>query len=155
MIFWFQISSPVGMYQTVCAIGSPATASAASGEMQGGARAQQAMVVVDEVDEPVVDPLVIGHVGVGGMDADRLAHHLRQRPAAPHQIVIDVAGARLVAGEYPILELVVQMARVGSAIDAGYSIRHPSSPSRPVVRGCGARAGRFGSSNQPDTPPEM
>ena len=42
-------------------------------QVQRGPRAQQAMVVVDEVDEAVVDPLVVGHVRVGAVDAHSLA----------------------------------------------------------------------------------
>ena len=62
------------------------------------------MVVVDEVHVPVVDPLVIGHVRVGRVDAHRLAQHLRQRPARLHQPVVDFARALLVARENPLLE---------------------------------------------------
>ena len=69
------------------------------------------MVVVDEVDEAVVDPLVVGHVRVGPVDAHRLAQHLGERPAAAHQIVVGLAGADLVAGQDAILELVVESPR--------------------------------------------
>jgi hypothetical protein len=61
------------------------------------------MVVVDEVDEAVVDPLVVGNVCIGAMDADGLAQHLGQRPAAAHQVIVAVAGADLVSGEDAIL----------------------------------------------------
>jgi len=43
----------------------------------------------DEIDEAVVDPLVIGHMGVGRVDADRFGQQLGQGAAGPQQIVID------------------------------------------------------------------
>ena len=70
------------MYQMVCAIGRPdAPAGSIFDRCSAGARAQQAVVVVDEVHEAVVEALVVGHVGVGRVDAHRLAQHLGQRPA--------------------------------------------------------------------------
>ena len=71
---------------------------------------QQAVVIVDEVGVAVVDPLVIRHVGVGGVDADALGDDLGQRPAGADQIVVDVAGALLVAHQAAVLQLVVEAA---------------------------------------------
>ena len=100
------------MYQIVCAIGRPAMLSGSHlRQLQRGARAQQAVVVVDEVDEAVVDPLVIGHVRIGPVDAHGLAQHLGERSALPHQIVVGLAGADLVARQNAILELVVERPR--------------------------------------------
>ena len=55
------------------------------------------MVVVHELHHAVVEALVIGHVGVGRVDPDDLAHELGQGPAGADQVVKDVAGAGLVA----------------------------------------------------------
>jgi hypothetical protein len=66
------------------------------------------MVVVDEVDEAVVDPLVVGDVRVGPVDAHSLAQHLGERSATAHQIIVALTGTDLVAGEDAILELVVE-----------------------------------------------
>ena len=93
-------------------------------QVQRGAGAQQAMVVVDEVDEAVVDPLVVGNVGVGPMDAHGLAQHLRQRPAVAYQIVVAFAGADLIARENAILELVVKGARGGASVIHSFGKRH-------------------------------
>ena len=69
------------------------------------------MVVVDKVDEAVVDPLVVGNVRVGPMDAHGLAQHLGERPTVTHQIVVAFAGADLIAGKHAILELFVERTR--------------------------------------------
>ena len=90
-------------------------------EMQGGPGAQQAMIVVDEVDEAGVDPLVIGHVGIGPVDADRREQHLGERPAGPNQVVVGVAGAGLVARQDPRLQL---------------GVRHPMAVLAALVRAC-------------------
>ena len=62
------------------------------------------MVVVDEVHEPLVDALVIGHMGQGRMNAHRLADDLGQWAATPHECVVGIAGTHLVTGEDAILE---------------------------------------------------
>ncbi len=62
------------------------------------------MVVVDEVDEPVVDALVVGHVGERRVDTDRLGEHLGQRPPGAQEIVVDRAGAALIASEDAVSE---------------------------------------------------
>ena len=82
------------------------------------------MVVVDEVDEAVVDPLVVGNVGVGPMDAHGLAQHLRQRPALAHQIVVALTGADLVARKNAILELVVESTRWRAPVIHSFGKRH-------------------------------
>ena len=69
------------------------------------------MVVVDEVYEAVIDPLVVGDVRVGSVDAHSLAQHLSERPAAKHQTIVGFAGADLVAGEDTILKLFVESTR--------------------------------------------
>jgi hypothetical protein len=69
------------------------------------------MVVVDKVDEAVVDPLVVGNVRVGPMDAHRLAQHLGERPTVTHQIVVAFTGTDLIAGKDAILELFVASTR--------------------------------------------
>jgi hypothetical protein len=56
------------------------------------------VVVVHEVHVPVVHALVIGHVGIGGVDAHGLAQHLGERPAIAHQPIVDLARALLVTG---------------------------------------------------------
>ena len=73
-------------------------------EVEGGPCAQQAVIVVDEVDEPVVDPLVVRHVGVGAVDAGRFEQHLLERPALAVEVVVDLARADLVAVEDALLQ---------------------------------------------------
>ncbi len=89
------------------------------GEIQRRARAQKAVVVVDEVDETVVDPLVIGHVRVGRMDPDDLRQHLRQRPPRPEQIVVDAAGANLVPVEDALFERCVESVDLFASFSRG------------------------------------
>ena len=93
-----------------------------AGQLGRGPGRQQAMVVVDEVHVAVVDPLVIRHVRVGRVDAHRLADHLGHRPALPHQIVIDVARALLVARQDAILELCVKRLRLRGVADRGLCV---------------------------------
>ena len=81
-------------------------------------RAQQAMIVVDEIRKPVVDALMVWHMRVGRMNAHRLRHDLRQRPAAAQQFVVDTAAAFLVASEEPLFELAVEMSRFVTAVFA-------------------------------------
>jgi hypothetical protein len=66
------------------------------------------MVVVDEVDEAVVDPLVVGNVRVGTMDAHSLAQHLGKRPTFTNQIVVAFTGTDLIASEDSILKLFIE-----------------------------------------------
>ena len=86
------------------------------------------MVVVDEIDEAVVDPLVVGDVRVGPVDAHGLAQHLGERPAAAHQIIVGRAGADLVAREDAILELCVERTRRCALGIGGCSKRHGNDP---------------------------
>ena len=79
-------------------------------QAQARARAQQAVVVVDEAREAVVDALVVRHVRVRRVDADRLADDFGARPARPHEVVIDGAGADLVSRQDPLFELGVESA---------------------------------------------
>ena len=72
--------------------------------MKGGARAEEAVVVVDEIDEPVVDPLVIRDMRIGRMDPRHFGEHLLERSPLAEQIEIDLAGADLVARKDSILE---------------------------------------------------
>jgi hypothetical protein len=69
------------------------------------------MVVVDEIDEAVVDPLVVGNVRVGPMDAHSLAQHLGERPTVTHQSVVAFTGTDLIASKDAILELFIESAR--------------------------------------------
>ncbi len=110
------------------------------GQLRRGAGRQEAMVVVDEVDVAVVDPLVIGHVRIGRMDAHRLAEHLGHRPALAHQIVINFACPLLVARQDAILELLVERlaasARCVIAPCTSLGIRHtPVYVARPRAAG--------------------
>ena len=78
----------------VCAIGSIAKCGGSIRVRLIVARAtQQTVVVIDEIRVPVVDALVIRHVGIGRVDADALGDDFLQRPAGADQVVIDVAGA--------------------------------------------------------------
>ena len=104
-------------------------------QLRGGAGRQQAMVVVDEIDVAVVDPLVIRHVRVGRVDAHGLADHLGHRPALPHQIVIDVARALLVARQDAIFEFLVQRLGFRGVDDRGlHVVGHGGSCCSAVTR---------------------
>src|SRR4030095_9911674 len=102
-----------------------------------GARAEQAVIVVDEPHEPVVDTLVIRNVCVGGVNADRLADDLGEGPLRAHEIVEDLAGPDLIAGEDALLELGVQR---GILRDHGHGSDPPSLPGH--YHGGGVPAGR-------------
>jgi hypothetical protein len=109
-----------------------------------GAGTQQAMVVVDEVDETIVDTLVVGDVGVGSVDPHGLAQHLGERPAAAHQIIVGFTGADLVAGKDAILELVVKSTRWRALGIDGCGKRHGNDPrSRSHLRFAMGAAGRL------------
>ena len=73
-------------------------------EVEGRPRAEEAVVVVDEVDEPVVDALVVRHMRVGAVDAGRLEQHLLEWTAFAAKVVVDLARAYLIAVEDPLLE---------------------------------------------------
>ncbi len=79
-------------------------------QVEARARAQQAVVVVDEPRHAVVEALVVRHVRVGRVDAHDLAGQLGERDLRPHQVVEDVAGRLLV----PLEDLVLEP-RIGSA----------------------------------------
>ena len=80
------------------------------GQPHARARAEQAVVVVDEAYEPVVDPLVIRHVRVRRMDAHRLVDDLGPRPPGAHEVVEHRAGPDLVARENALFELRIEPA---------------------------------------------
>jgi hypothetical protein len=54
------------------------------------------MVVIDEVDETLIDPLVVGHMRERRMDTDAGRDDLRQRALRLDEAVIRLAGADLV-----------------------------------------------------------
>ena len=59
--------------------------------------AEQAVVIVHEADDAVVEALMVRHVGVGRVNADDLAQELGERPSRANEIVEDLAGRPLVA----------------------------------------------------------
>ena len=123
------------MYQMVCAIGSIASwLRQHLRQVDRGAGAQQAVVVVDEVRVAVVDPLVIRHVGVRRVDAHALGDDLGQRPAGADQIVVDLAGALLVAHQDALFQLGVEAACLG-AIRRGRRL-HVHLGSSGILRVC-------------------
>jgi hypothetical protein len=65
------------------------------------------VVVVDELDDAVVETLVVGHVRVRRMNAHHLGQHFWNRPAVLGDLVEDLAGAHLVAGEHAFFEPLV------------------------------------------------
>ena len=65
------------------------------------------MVVVDEPHETIVDALVVRHVRVWGVDAGGFADDFRQRTLGADEIVVDLAGARLIAVKNGFLQPVV------------------------------------------------
>ena len=79
-------------------------------QVDARARAEQAVVVVHEPHDAVVEALVVGHVGVGRVDAHELPDQLGDGHPPAHQIVEDVAGRALV----PLEDLVFEP-RVGIA----------------------------------------
>src|SRR5262249_39777533 len=86
-------------------------------------RAQQAMIVVDEVRKPVIDALMVWHMRVGRMNADRFGHDLGQGPAAAQQFVVSATAAFLIAGEESFFELVVKVSRLLTAVFARRGLR--------------------------------
>ena len=89
------------------------------------------MIVVDEVDEPVVDPLVVRHVGVGAVDADRLEQQLLERTALAEEVVVDLARPDLVAVEDPLLQRGVPL---GYGCGPGGGRRHRFAHAPPPAR---------------------
>ena len=77
-------------------------------QVDRGPGRQQAVVVVDEIRVPVVDPLMIGNVGIRGVNADAFSDDLGQRTASPHQLVIDIAGALLVPHQAAVFQPVIK-----------------------------------------------
>ena len=65
---------------------------------------EQAVVVVHELDDAVVEALVIRHVRVGRVDADRLAQDLGDRAALLEEPVEHLARADLVALDDALLQ---------------------------------------------------
>ena len=66
-------------------------------QAEGGAGGEEAVVVVDEADDAGVDPLVIGHVGVGGVGADGLGEDFGGGPTVLDQVEGLVQGRGVVA----------------------------------------------------------
>src|SRR5579863_1391775 len=98
--------------------------------MQRRAGGEEAMVIVDEIDEAVVDPLVVGDVREGRMDAHAFADDLVERPAGAQKIVIDFARALLVARQNAIFELLIEGFGLVVAGGCGTSFdRHSWTPS--------------------------
>ena len=87
------------------------------------ARAQQAMVVVDEVRIAVVDALMVWHMRVGRMDTHTLGDDLPQRTPGTHEIVIDLACPHLVARHNPLFQRGVESTR--GAVDLHVHCRYP------------------------------
>ncbi len=83
-----------------------------TGQVQRGARRQQAVVVVDEVRVAVVQPLVVRHVRVGCMDAHALGDDLVERPTGAKQAVEHLARPCLVARQDALLKAGIEARRV-------------------------------------------
>ena len=79
-------------------------------QVDAGARAEQAVVVVHEAHDAVVEALVVRHVGVGCVDAHELPDQLGDGHPRPHQIVEDVAGRALIPLEDLVLEPRIRIA---------------------------------------------
>ena len=83
---------------------------------------------------------MIGHVGVGGVDANALGDDFGQWPAGANQVIVDVAGAFLVAHQAAVLQLVVEAAEFSAAIrlrgDVAYPFWFPPTDRRlpPILR---------------------
>ena len=77
-------------------------------QVQRGARRQQAVVVVDEVRIPVVEPFVIRNMRIRRMDTDAGGDDLVQWPPGPQQAIVGLAGTNLVTRQDALLELVVE-----------------------------------------------
>ena len=73
-------------------------------ERQAHPLAEEAVVVVHELDHAVVEALVIRHVGVGGVDPDGLAQDLGDRAALLEEPVEHLARADLVALDDALLQ---------------------------------------------------
>ena len=124
------------MYQMVCAIGSIDKLTRQHlRQIDRGACAQQAVIVVDEVRVAVIDALVVWHMRVRRMDAHALCDDLVQRTAGTHQIVIDLAGADLITRHHPLLQFGVEclLASIRRTrhlhvhlSSSGNSLRHPT-----------------------------
>ena len=73
-------------------------------EGQAHALAEQAVVIVHELDHAVVEALVIRHVGVGRVDPDRLAQDLGDRATLLEELVEHPARADLVTLDDAVLQ---------------------------------------------------
>ena len=73
-------------------------------QRQADALAQEAVVVVDELDDAVVEPLVVRHVGERRVDADGLAEDLDGRPMLLEEPIEDVARPLLIARHDALFE---------------------------------------------------
>lgn len=73
-------------------------------ERQAHPLAQQTVIVVDELDHAVVEPLMVGDVGVRCVNPHRLTHDLRDGPPLLEEPVQQLARADLIAREDPLLE---------------------------------------------------
>jgi hypothetical protein len=77
-------------------------------QVDRGAGAEQAMVVVDEVRIPVIHPFVIRNMGIGGMNPHTFGDDFVQWTIGTNEFVIDIAGALLVAHQAAILQPVIE-----------------------------------------------
>ena len=75
---------------------------------QTGTRTKEAVVIVDEAYKAIVDTLVIGHMGVWGMDAHGFAEDLSQRSLRTHKIVVDFRCPELVTIKNAFFELGIE-----------------------------------------------
>ena len=80
-------------------------------ETEARADDRQAVIVVHEAEKAAIDPLMVGHVGVRGVDAHGLPGDLGDRPPGLDQFVEGQGRADLVPRQAPILELCVQRGR--------------------------------------------
>ena len=104
-------------------------------QVQRRPRAEQAVVVVDESHHAGVDPLVIGHVRVGRVGADRLGQNLGRAAALLHQVERDLGRRPVVAPDHRLAVAVV--GRSGLAVHRCRRSHHASLAARR------ARSGRL------------
>jgi hypothetical protein len=83
--------------------------------MQRGTRREQTVIVVDEVRIAVVDPLMIGHVRIGRMDAHAFRDDLVQRPPFADKDMEHLARAHLVACHDALLKPGIEPRRLATA----------------------------------------
>ena len=108
-------------------------------QVEGRPCAEEAVVVVDEVDETVVDPLVVRHVGVRAVDAGRLEQHFFKRTALAVEVVVDLARADLVAVEDALLQGGVAAGN-GCGSSGGRRFAHALAPAQGSIPGCSVQS---------------